>query len=69
MFDKLAKALTPFGATFVVIAGLNLANRVQVVDRVMMGYVTVFIGVSMALVYIAHELRQHPSSKPTKRKD
>lgn len=68
MFEKLAKALTPFGATFVVIAGLTLANRVQVVDRVMMGYVTVFIGVSMAIVYIAHELRQNPKTA-TKRKD
>jgi hypothetical protein len=67
MFDKLAKALMPFGATFIVISGLTLANRVQVVDRVMMGYVAAFIGVCMAIVYIKHEMQRTP--KPIKRKD
>ena len=69
MFDKLAKALMPFGATFVVISGLTLANRVQVVDRVMMGYVATFIGVCMAIVYIKHEVSRGPKQTTTKRKD
>lgn len=68
MFERIVKAATPFAATFIVITGLTLANRVQVVDRVMMGYVVTFIGVCMAIVYIVNELRKSPKST-TKRKD
>lgn len=68
MFERLAKALTPFGAVMVIISGLTLANRMQVSDRVMIGYVTTFIGVSMAIVYVVAEIK-NSAPKQTKRKD
>ena len=66
MFEKIVKAATPFGLSLVVISGLTLIGRVPVVDKTILGYATIFVAVSLAIVHVANEVR---SPKTTERKD
>jgi len=67
MFEKIVSAVEPFGLTMVVIAGLVLSNRIDVVDRDIVGYATVFVGV---LLIITHVVKQIKSQKTvSKRKE
>lgn len=63
MFEKIVTAIEPFGLTMVVIAGLILSDRVQVADRVIVGYVTVFVGVSLIIIHVTKQTRTPKSSK------
>lgn len=63
MFEKIVTAVEPFGLTMVVIAGLVLANRLQVSDRVIVGYITTFIGVSLIVVHVVRQVHSQ-STKP-----
>lgn len=69
MFEKIVTAIEPFALTVVVIAGFVLCDRVQVADRVIVGYATVFVGVSLIIVHVVKQVRISKVSKPTKRKD
>lgn len=67
MFEKIVNAVEPFGLTMVVIAGLVLSNRMKVSDSVIVGYVTIFVGVALIIVHVTKQIR---TTKPvTKRKD
>lgn len=66
MFEKFVTAVEPFALTIVVIAGLVLSDRIQVADRVIIGYAAVFIGVGLIIVHI---IKQMKTSKPAKRKE
>lgn len=68
MFEKITKALTPFGLSLIVIAGLTLVGRVPVVDRVILGYATIAVAASLIVVHVAGELKSE-KPKQTKRKD
>lgn len=67
MFEKLTKAFEPFGLCIIVISGLTLVGRLPIADRVILGYVTIFVGVCGIVVHVTNELRQ--TSKFNKRKD
>jgi hypothetical protein len=67
MFEKLTKAFEPFGLCIIVISGLTLVGRLPIVDRAILGYVTIFVGVCGIVVHITNEMRQTPSK--SKRKD
>lgn len=68
MFEKIVNAVEPFGLTMVVIAGLVLSNRMQVSNRDIVGYATIFIGVALIIVHITKQMRT-PKPATTKRKD
>lgn len=65
MFEKVTTTLEPFALTMVVIAGLVLAGRIEVADRGIVGYVTIFVGVALILVHVIKDLK----TKSTKKKD
>lgn len=67
MFEKIVTAVEPFGLVMVIISGLVLTNRIQVSDHVIVGYVTVFIGVSLAIVHVIKQVQT--KTTPNKRKD
>ena len=56
MFEKIVTAVEPFGLTMVVLAGLILAERIELADRVIVGYVTVFVGAALIIVHITKQL-------------
>lgn len=68
MFEKIVKAITPFGLSLVAISGLALVGRVPVVDRTVLGYATIFVAVILAIVHVASEVRS-PKLTTSKRKD
>lgn len=67
MFEKIVTAVEPFGLTMVVVAGLVLSDRMQVSDRAIVGYVTIFIGVALIVVHITKQIKTPKSAN--KRKD
>lgn len=63
MFEKIVNALEPFGLTMVVISGLILTNRVAVSSRVIVGYVTIFVGVALIIVHVTRQIRNDTKTK------
>lgn len=58
MFEKLVTALEPYALIMVVIAGLVLTGRIEVVDHAIVGLVTVFIGVGLILIHIWKQVKK-----------
>lgn len=67
MFRKLTTTLTPFGLTIVMLAGLTLVGRIPIADRVILGYVTIFVGAMLAVAWVADQMKED-KSKSSKRK-
>jgi len=63
MFEKVVTAFEPFGLTIVVIAGLALTNRLKFADNAIVGYVTIFIGLSLIIVHITRQLIANTNTK------
>jgi len=63
MFEKIVKALEPFGLTIVIFAGLVLADRIELADRVIVGYATVFVGASLIVVHIINDIKRDSNKK------
>ena len=63
MFEKIVKSLEPFGLTVVVFAGLVLAERIELADRVAVGYATIFIGASLIVVHIINDIKRSSNKK------
>ena len=57
MFEKIVTAVEPFGLTVVVMAGLTLANRIEFADRVIVGYVTIFVGASLIVLHVYRQVK------------
>jgi hypothetical protein len=57
MFEKIVTALEPFALTMVVIAGLILTNRIQIIDHGIIGYVTIVIGAALIIVHIGRQIK------------
>jgi len=57
MFEKIVTAVEPFGLTVVVLAGLTLADRIQFADRVIVGYVTIFVGASLIVLHVWRQVK------------
>lgn len=66
MFERIVTAVEPFGLTMVVLAGLILADRIQIADRVIVGYVTVFVGAALIIVHITRQMRTTKTSNSKK---
>ena len=63
MFERIVKALEPFGLTVVIFAGLVLAERIELADRVIVGYATVFVGASLVVVHIINDIKRESNKK------
>lgn len=57
MFEKIVTAVEPFGLTMVVLAGLILADRIQIADRAIVGYVTIFVGAALIVVHVTRQIK------------
>lgn len=66
MFEKIVKAVEPFFYTVVIIGGLILTNRMQVADRVIVGYVLIGVGISLVVVHITRQIKTTETSKSKK---
>lgn len=63
MFERIVKAVEPFGLTVVIFAGLVLSGRIDLADRVIIGYVTVFVGAALVIVHVINDIKCDSNKK------
>ena len=57
MFERIVNAVKPFGLSIVLLSGLTLIGKIPVTDRVILGYVTIFVAASLIVVHVVEQIK------------